>query len=683
MNLGRPSRRDVLRAGSFALGSTLLPRIGWSRPATEIVAYFSDTHVTPSNNGKEFRAMVDEIAPLAPVLAINGGDVTDYGRESEFRTYVSLLEGYKFPFVAIPGNHDVRWSPLGPVAFGRYCGPLHRHIEAAGMHFFLLDSTIPLSHYGHFEASQLEWLHAELTKLGPNAPAVLATHHWVGRDQVMVDNEADLLAAIRGFNVKLILTGHGHSDLWWDWGGVPCLMNKGLYQGSYVLLKRTGDEVEVVRRSNDHPGGQRLANLNLKPEPVRKAAFSMGGFTVSGQVHVVGADDQCQYRWNGGAWNPVTDRGFVPGPRVPGSNQLVVRRDSPAAWAAIAVEGPYGLDKRWETRLGAGVLSHVALHGDQALVTTTKGELIGVNLKSGKIAHRATIGVGAVASPAASAKQVACGALDGSLLVVARGDFKPVWRTKLAGPIYSTPVWCGESLAVACGDGTIRRFDRAGKQIWTFELPRSESGFVQSALATDGTRIFAGAWDRTLYAVNLATGKLDWKAQTTEKSFAYSAAIAAPTVHEGLVIIAANGNEMMAFDRETGVKKWSATTPADKFGYSSPLVVGDRVIAGCLGDKGEVRALDVATGKELWCCATGLTIYDSSPCSNGVVAAVGSVDSTLNVIDVKSGTLVAQERLPYGHFLSSPAMDAESIVAGTLSGVLTSYALEAKFRAHL
>ena len=50
---------------------------------------------------------------------------------------------------------------------------------------------------------------------------------------------------------------------------------------------------------------------------------------------------------------------------------------------------------------------------------------------------------------------------------------------------------------VAVGDGSLR---------WRWALPPGPSAFAQSPAATDGTRIFIGAWDTNVYALEAATG---------------------------------------------------------------------------------------------------------------------------------------------------------------------------------
>ena len=51
-----------------------------------------------------------------------------------------------------------------------------------------------------------------------------------------MDNEQRLMDLVEPYNVVLWLQGHGHSDIQWSVNGVPAMMQKGLYQGSYTII---------------------------------------------------------------------------------------------------------------------------------------------------------------------------------------------------------------------------------------------------------------------------------------------------------------------------------------------------------------------------------------------------------------------------------------------------------------
>ncbi|MCS7033721.1 MAG: metallophosphoesterase, partial [Phycisphaerae bacterium] len=215
----------------------------------------SDTHVNPhrtqDSNAARNEELFREISGLQPrpAMAINTGDVVEVGSQLEYALLRERLKSMTVPCYHTPGNHDTRWNPLGKEGFVRGTGqPLFQHIEHEGVHFFLLDSTVLLEHWGHISQQQLDWLQRELDRIGPEPPVVLAFHHWIGRDKVQVDNEQDLIDLVEPYNVVLWLNGHGHSDLLWNINGAPAIMQKGLYQGSYGVIDVSPDHMAITRR---------------------------------------------------------------------------------------------------------------------------------------------------------------------------------------------------------------------------------------------------------------------------------------------------------------------------------------------------------------------------------------------------------------------------------------------------
>jgi outer membrane protein assembly factor BamB len=132
-------------------------------------------------------------------------------------------------------------------------------------------------------------------------------------------------------------------------------------------------------------------------------------------------------------------------------------------------------------------------------------------------------------------------------------------------------------------------------------------------------------------------------------------------------VVPANGNELYCFEAKSGKQLWKSTTIGDKFGYSAPTIHGEQVFIGCLGPKGEFRALNLIDGSEAWCAATGQEIYDSSPAVTEKFVAIGSVSGLLSVVDRSSGRSLGSYQCPTGHFLSSPAADGSMIYVATYS----------------
>ena len=671
------SRRDFLKVGAAA---ALAP--AFARPPRAFsFSFFSDTYVALGRNERECRAMVEEIARgIRPDFAVNGGDVTDYGWQGEYEGYARVLAGMDFPVHHVPGNHDVRWSPLGPQIFGRYCGEPFRSFAHKGCRFLLLDSSVPLSHWGHYESGQLRWVERELRATGRETPVFVFTHHWVGRDRVMVDNENELLRLLEPYNVKLVFNGHGHQDLLWSWNGVAGTMNRGLYQGSYqrVDVDWAAGEVRLLRRTAEAPA---LAPLTTVPLAPRRDARPLWGvpaaLVAAGATVPTRAEGAREFRWNEGAWAPLPLAGAPTAGLHPGAHLLSLRAGNGGAQRSfgVRVEGTgSALRPRWERRLTGGVMSHLRLAGGILYVSAMDGSVTALCAADGAQLWTARTGGYCHSSPTVDEGRVIVGSADGAVYAFDARDGRRVWRHATGGPVYASAAVARGIAAIASGDGAVYGLDaQTGAERWRFTLPAGDTAFAQSPAATDGGRFYIGAWDRHLYALDAATGREVWRRQCTERSFAYSPAIGGPAVGGGRVFVPSNDNVLHAFDAATGAPLWRYSATGDKVGYSSPALVGDRIYIGCLGDRGQLRCISATDGRELWTAETRGEIYDSSPAVAGDRVAIGSVNGTLSLLAADDGAIVAQHRFPAGHFLSSPAAGERSVYAATFSDVVMGF----------
>ncbi|HEX8394475.1 MAG TPA: PQQ-binding-like beta-propeller repeat protein, partial [Longimicrobium sp.] len=393
------TRRDLLKLG---LATGLAPALHWlPDPRSFTFAFFSDTHLgLEGRNLQACRTLVLEMAEaMRPGLAINGGDVTDYGWAGEYDGYDQVLAGIRFPVHHVPGNHDVRWAPRGLQIFRERVGPPFRSFDHAGVHFVLLDSTVPLSHYGHYETAQLRWLEADLRRAGRTTPVLLFTHHWVGRAPVMVDNQDALYRVIEPYNVKLVFNGHGHADLLWEWNGLACTMNKGLYQGSYQRVEVDADrgEVRLSRRTAEAPEQTLLVNVPLAASRDQRPVYALGA--VPAAAAATGARSAAP---------------AFPAPQVP------------------------ELEPRWWRRLAGGVMSHLLLADDTLYVSAMDGSVNALRAADGAPRWTAATQGYCHSSPVLADGRVVVGSADGHVYAFRASDGRRLWARRTGGPVYAS-----------------------------------------------------------------------------------------------------------------------------------------------------------------------------------------------------------------------------------------------------
>ena len=603
------TRRELLKLGAVAW---LAPRrFSFGEAAPWSFAVFSDTHFGIPENFDRNRVLLQELTGFAPELAVLVGDVTERGWAEEYDVVNRALTGLGYRVVAAPGNHEVRWAPYGMQLFGERVGPSHQVFEHRGCVFALLDTTVPLSHWGHVGGAQRRWLEQELQRFGADTPVFVFMHHPAGRAGSVDDDQAlgDVLAR---FNTRIVFTGHGHSDLLWDWRGMTCTMGRGLYQGSYqrAEVDPDGRAVRLFRHTASGLETTPFATVSL----VRPAAATPSA-------------------------SPV---------RLP------------------LVAGALAL--RWLAPLGGGVLSHLLSRNGTLYVSAMDGVLYALDAANGSVRWQAATGGYCHSSPVPAGDALIVGSADAHVYAFDAATGEQRWQFTTRGPVYASAAVAKGIAAIASGDGAVYGLDVAsGQERWRFQLPPGPSAFAQSPAATDGERIFIGAWDRHVYALDAATGAELWRYLATPGTFYYSAAIGAPAVAGGRLYVPSNDNTLHALDTATGTAVWTVKSNGDKYGYSSPRVVDGRIYIGCLGDRGEVRCLAAEDGHELWVAGTGATIYESSPAVAAGRVAIGSVDGTLWLLDANDGKLLGSFRFPPGLFTSSPVAENGRIYAATLS----------------
>ncbi len=660
------TRRELLAsAAATPFGLALTRESAPEGDSTEIV-FFSDTHVAIRRNIVENRDMLGKIeAFCTPEIVINGGDVTDYGWAEEYDEYESLLKTFPWPVVNTMGNHDVRWSPQGEKIFRERLGPPYQRIEGSHATVFVLDSTVPLSHWGHYSSVQLKWLATELEKVGTERPVILATHHWVGRDSVMIDNEEDLRQILKPYNVILILNGHGHNDLLWDWDGIPCTMNRGLYQGSWETIRFNPQDqnFQLLRYTKESGALVPILEKSLRD---RRAPTPLPALVIEGKASA----EYQSFRVNSGAWIKTEGEPRDLSSLLPGEN-IVTGRIQGRWRTEIVQQKSEDLETIWRLGLGGEVMSHIVGEGGTLAVSALDGSLNLVEAQSGKLLWRASHGLYCHSTPLFADDLVIVGSADGNLNAYRRASGDLAWRVTTGGPVYAGATMAKGVVVVAAGDGVIYGVDlKTGKTKWKTPMPSSRTAFSQSRATTDGERIYFTAWDSHLYAVDPESGGILWRKACQPRTFAFSPAIGSPCVAEGSVWCVANGNGLFRFDAKTGDQIYEVAAPGDKFGHSSAVWNEGRIYAGGLGDNGSVWGVDAESGKIEWECRTGSIIYDSSPSLSGNHLAIGSVASLLNIIDKREGKLVCQIRLKPGHFLSTPLIQGDRIYAATFNGEL-------------
>lgn len=294
---GMLSRRRLLQ-GAFIVGAMPASNVlSLNARATEPTSSFrfvflTDPHVQPERGAVEgTRQCLAMVNQRQPEFVITGGDLImdalEVGTDRlklQWQLWDECLRTLATPVHHTIGNHDVcGWSSKAIVKPGdadygkkffaeRYgAGRTYRSFDHQGWHFVLLDSIgqdpETLNYKGWIDNEQLSWLRADLDKAGRHTPTVLVTHipffsiwhqalkgpQFALDAKALVGNVYEFRTWLKNYNIRLVLSGHGH--LWEriELGGVTFLQG-GAVSGLWWKGPVNGDPEGFVE-IECHPDG--------------------------------------------------------------------------------------------------------------------------------------------------------------------------------------------------------------------------------------------------------------------------------------------------------------------------------------------------------------------------------------------------------------------------------------------
>lgn len=224
----------------------------------------------------------------------------------------------------------------------------------------------------------------------------------------------------------------------------------------------------------------------------------------------------------------------------------------------------------------------------------------------------------------------------------------------------------GGTLYAASREGEIEALDPAtGKTRWTAETKAE----LSAGPGVGGNLVVVGTNDGDVIAFDM-TGKRLWKTDVRGE------VLAAPLVTGGRVIVRTVDGRLRSLDAATGKEQWSAEEPVPRLslrGTAPPVLAGETVLAGF--DSGKVMAFALATGDPLWQSQV------STPRGRSELERLADVDSAVHTEGTDGYAVGYQGRLVmfaldsgqvwWGRELSSYrglALDADQLYVATSDG---------------
>lgn len=306
-------------------------------------------------------------------------------------------------------------------------------------------------------------------------------------------------------------------------------------------------------------------------------------------------------------------------------------------------------------------------------------------------------------------------------------NVQKVWSARIGKGAEKTgahmsPAYADGKLYAASTTGVIEAFDASnGRSLWSKHFGQ-RSGFIwhhgnnsvrwAGGPSVAGDLLVVGSLEGRVQAFAAADGAERWSAQLS------SEIIAAPAIGSGMVVVRTHDGHIFGLDRADGSRKWvydRATVPLLSLrGNSAPVLVNDVVYDG--EDNGKVVALRASDGAVLWeqtlspgegrteidrlqdvdgqivvddnvvyaagyrgqtaalIAQSGRPIWTRQASSfSGVAVSASQIylpdeNSSVIALDLQSGSSEwKQDALKY-RWLSSPAVQGDSVVLGDLDG---------------
>ena len=170
---------------------------------------------------------------------------------------------------------------------------------------------------------------------------------------------------------------------------------------------------------------------------------------------------------------------------------------------------------------------------------------------------------------------------------------KPLWNASVgkAGRYFFSPAMIGPDVVAAGGKGVVeRRILATGALVWRTDLDLP----LAAGVGSDGNISAVVTTSGDIIALDGA-GKPQWRVPTNTE------VLSAPVVGQGLVVVRTTDNRVIAYDAETGRRRWVyQRTSQPLILRTNPGIVMDGGLLFLGFPGGRLSALNVATGTLRW-----------------------------------------------------------------------------------
>lgn len=256
----------------------------------------------------------------------------------------------------------------------------------------------------------------------------------------------------------------------------------------------------------------------------------------------------------------------------------------------------------WSVDVGSESWSSPALVEGLVVTAADDGVIRAFDVASGDTAWEVPTGEAIRGALEVAEGMVYAASLDGYIhAVTAAGEI--AWSTEVSPPnpvrapwepMTAAPLAVGDAVCMGDHLGTVTCLNRHdGTMLWTARI----GGRVSAQAASDGERLFVGADDAQLYALDMGTGAEVWAVGVG------GAVASAPAVADGVVVAGNRGTFVVGLDAVTGERVWMVSM-GTSWAESAPVVVDGIAYFGSSA-AGQVVGADIRDGAVVWRAQVG------------------------------------------------------------------------------
>lgn len=236
----------------------------------------------------------------------------------------------------------------------------------------------------------------------------------------------------------------------------------------------------------------------------------------------------------------------------------------------------------------------------------------------------------------------------------------PIWKFKCEDEIRGSPILHEGRLYIGAYDNNLYALDAAtGEFLWKYA---TEDG-ISSTPTIHEDKLYIGSADYYVHAISIRSGKNIWKFETEGPIYS------SPQVAEQHVFIGSDDHFLYVLNTRTGRMAWRMDGGAKV--RSSPLIIGDNAYFATEG--GEIYCVDFS-GNTQWHTSAKRAFTASPHFANGIIY-IPSLDGVLYALDAKTGWVIWRFRLNKGS-ISTPATNDTHVFLGAIDGNMYSVNLK-------